>query len=205
MKGRRDLFGRFIPESATLKCGAVVSRCPKSSAEKFIKDHHYSGTVVWNSIYNFSVVLVGVMIGAVQIGHPMNPRAGGAVLFETLEINRMAFADDKPKNLGSQVLSAVVKFIRHLEPRCSVLQTYADARCGKRGGVYRASGFSYTGCHKSTFYELDGETFHKSLLGRPKFDKRGWWRGPKAERIAANADRATPVTFEQYRFERSMK
>jgi hypothetical protein len=98
-----------------------------------------------------------------------------------------------------------MRYIKATRPDVEWVQSFADSRCGKLGLVYQAASFLYIGSHTTTFYLLDGEWFHKSLVGRAPVDSRGWGRGPKADRLAAGIDRAVPHEFEQYRYIRPLR
>lgn len=107
--------------------------------------------------------------------------------------------DEKPDNTTSRAISLALKVIRNRKPAVEWVQSFADERCRKLGGVYQACSFLYCGEHTATFYELDGEWFHKSMLSRPAVDKRGWRSGPKVAWFKQNQDRAATHTFRQFR------
>ena len=93
-----------------------------------------------------------------------------------------------------------VKVIRHQRPRVQWIQTFADERCGKNGGLYQACSFLYCGFHVSEFYEIDGTWIHKSMMDRPSLDKRGWRSGPKVAWAKQNRARAKRHEFRQFRY-----
>lgn len=192
------------------ECHIRVEPIPKREAEAIIRAGHYSGSVVWSSCIHLGVFFGRRRIGALQFGPGMNPASGGKVVRDTkpgewLELNRMWLDDDKPPNTATQAISQAVAHIRRARPEVQWVQSFADERCGKRGAVYQAASFLYLGSHRTTFYRLDGEWFHKSLLNRPPVDKRGWGSGPKAARFAAGKDRAEAFVFEQYRYLRPLR
>lgn len=209
--GPPDLFGH----RDVLACGdgvVQVYRMDKDAADEIITRGHYSHSVVWSSSMHFGVrdVSNGLLIGALQFGPAMNPASGGKVVRdclpdEWLELNRMWLSDAKPINCATRAISYALRLAKADRPGLTWVQSFADSRCRKAGGVYQAASFLYLGSHRSTFYELDGEWFHKSMKGRKPIDKRGWGSGPKVARFAANADRAVAHTFTQYRYIRFLE
>jgi hypothetical protein len=198
-----DLAGQFV------KIGQrsyAMRRETKRFADRWISERHYSGSAVWSSHTHLSLVdAAGFVWGVMQFGPAMNPRATAKVIegLETgglVELNRMAFETGHDKNLISWAIAQAVRLIRNERPAVQVVQSFADQRCKKLGAVYQAANFIYLGSHVTAFYYLDGEWFHKSLLGRAAKDKRGWGSGPKAARLAAGRDRATKHEFRQFRY-----
>lgn len=177
----------------------------KSWADEIIRAGHYSRSVVWSSNLHLGVFVGDDLIGAMQFGPAMNPASGerivrGSTPETWLELNRLWFADDKPSNTGSRAISCAIKVIRNTRPRVTWVQSFADERCGKFGGLYQAASFLYCGFHVATFYEIDGSWVHKSMLDRPAVDKRGWRSGPKVAWAKQNKSRAVEHTFRQFRY-----
>lgn len=183
----------------------LVRRIEKATADRLIREGHYSKSVVWSSSDHFGVFSGGASIGALQFGPAMNPASGAKVVEGTqgdnwLELNRMWLAEDKPANTATRAISFSLRLLKRDKPALKWIQSFADGRCSKLGAVYQAASFLYCGSHDSTFYELDGEWFHKSMKGRAEYDKRGWWSGPKIARFRAGEDRAVAHVFTQYRY-----
>ena len=205
---RADLFGRRVVSRAE-DGELTIVELPKRVADDFVSANHYSGSACWASYAHFGVYRGGELIGAVQYGHPMNPRATGAIspaarFGEVAELNRMAFSHGRPDNSATRVLSATIRWLRHKRPEVRWVQSFADERCGKYGVVYQAASFLYLGSRESTFWELDGEWFHNSMFGRPLRDKRGWGTGPKIARLRGREAEAKPHTFRQFRYVRCL-
>ena len=183
-----------------------VHAIPKAMADDFVSRRHYSGSPVWASHTHIGVRNEArSLIGVLQFGPSMNPKATSKVIEglpprELVELNRMVFVDGHATNLPSWAIAQALRMIRQQRPYVQVVQSFADERCRKLGGVYQAANFLFIGSHTTEFYFLDGEWFHRSLLGRAKKDNRGWGRGPKAERLAAGRERAKRYEFEQYRY-----
>jgi hypothetical protein len=131
-----------------------------SRANKFIKQHHYSGTVVPNSQLHLGAYYHGSLEGVLQFGPPMDREkliglVENTAWNEFMELNRMAFTDALPQNSGSRCLSIAFKLFKKHAPHVKWVVSFADAtQCGD-GAVYRASNFVLTGIRKNTaIYEL---------------------------------------------------
>jgi len=114
-----------------------------SRANKFIKRHHYSGTVVPNSQLHLGAFYHGSLEGVLQFGPPMDREkliglVEGTEWNEFMELNRMAFTDALPQNSGSRCLSIAFKLFQKHAPHVKWIVSFADAtQCGD-GAVYRA-------------------------------------------------------------------
>lgn len=202
----RDSQGVLLgqaPLSAVADDELRVAVIPKELADSVIRAGHYSKATCWASSLHFGVYAGTCLLGALQYGPLMNPASAGKIVAgatarSCVELNRMWLADEKPANTASRAIAFSLRIVRSRRPEVEWVQSFADERCGKLGGVYQAASFVYCGEHESTFYELDGEWFHKSAIGRK--DKRGWGVGPKIERFNANRERAVPHTFRQFRY-----
>ena len=180
-----------------------VRMMPKAVIDDLIRSGHYSGSTCWASYLHLGVVLDGKLIGGLQFGPLMNPGSAGRIVRgatadTSSELNRMWLQDEKPPNVTTRALKYALKILRSQRPRVEWVQSFADERCGKWGGVYQAASFLYLGTHTSEFLSLDGEWFHKSAVNRR--DARGWGTGPKIARLAARLDVATRHSFRQFRY-----
>ncbi len=202
--GDPRLFG--APDVIGSSSGDVLVRIiAKDQADAIIRTGHYSHTTAWASTIHLGIYVAGALVGAMQYGPGMNPGSGGRIVSgstpETwLELNRLWLTDDRPPNTTSRAIACSLKIVRHRRPRVEWIQSFADERCGKLGGIYQACSFIYCGEHTSTFYEIDGEVIHKSMLDRPAADVRGWSSGPRVAWAKRNRDRAVEVTYQQFRY-----
>lgn len=123
---------------------------PAKIAVPFVKNHHYSGKVVQNSILHFGAFLDGNLHGVMSFGPPMDKRkilglVRGTKWNEMLELNRMAFDDYLPRNSESYCIGRAIKLIKKNAPHVKWIVSFADAaQCGD-GTIYRASNFILTG------------------------------------------------------------
>ena len=205
-----DLFG-YRKDHGIVDAQLLVAWSDKDAVDRIVRANHYSGTTVWSSFAHFLVFdrATDRVIGGLQYGPPMNPAASSRLADDLLpnelvELNRMWLDDAKPVNAASRAIAFSVKLLRRSRPFIRAIQSFADSRCGKLGAVYQAASFVFLGDHETTFYQLDGEWFHKSALGRKSVDKRGWGCGPRIARFNRDAHRAVPHTFRQYRYLRCL-
>jgi hypothetical protein len=174
-----------------------VGRVSAAFAKDIIRRFHYSRRVVNNSYLHLGVYIGGEFRGVLSFGYALCPArackvVAGTVQGQYLELNRMWLSDEAPHSSESRAISYAVKYIRVACPTVAWIQSYADERCGGYGVVYQAANFLYIGCHKTTFYELDGETYHDMLLTAHKKS------GNRGEYLRANLDRAEKRTLRQF-------
>ena len=191
--GQRDVIG-FGDDSF------CVREIDRDRANSIIVRNHYSKKVVKTSWVHLGVYIDGEIYGVLQFGPAMNPASAGSVvegtgMDEYLELNRMWLDDFAPHCSESRAISHAIKFIRRKYPKIKWIQSFADERCGKFGAVYQASGFRYFGEHTSVFWELDGETYHNSVLTN---NNRAHLSG--AITLRAGIDRAEKHELRQFRY-----
>jgi len=179
--------------------GFFVQEIDRDKANDIIKKNHYSG-----KFYSASYIHLGVfdnkkLKGVLQFGYAMNPASQKSVVKNTgikeyLELNRMWLSDGCKKNSESKAISYCIKYIKKKYPQIRWIQSFADERCGKFGIVYQASNFRYYGEHTATFWTVDNEVFHNSIMTRdPKSRK-------SAAYLQANKERAEPSELRQFRY-----
>ena len=127
----------------------VVKPIKASAANDLVKRVHYSGKVVQNSSLHFGAFLDGRLEGVMSFGSPMDkrkvlPLVEGTSWTGMLELNRMAFSDQLPRNSESRCLAIAFKLIKKHYPHIEWILSFSDgAQCGD-GTIYRASGFVLT-------------------------------------------------------------
>lgn len=192
MFGKREIIGFGSTEFS-------IKEIDRNKANDIIVKNHYS-----HKFYNATYIHLGVFIeneivGVLQFGYAMNPASGGSVVKGTeldqyLELNRMWLDDKAPRNSESTAISYAIRFIRGKYKRVKWIQSFADERCGGFGIVYQAANFEYYGEHTATFWTLDNEVYHNSLMTRdPKLSK-------SAAFIQKHKDRATSSELRQFRY-----
>jgi len=172
---------------------------PRAEACRMVIENHYSRRIVNNSYVHLGIYLAGERVGVMQFGYSMNPACASKVVANTgstehLELNRMWLDDAAPRNSESRALSYAMKYLKRACPAVRWVQSFADERCGRLGVVYQAANFLFLGSHLTTFYALDGETYHPMLLTA---HRKGGQRGAF---LRANLDRAARHRLRQYRY-----
>lgn len=130
-----------------------------------IQTYHYSNTLPKINKYFLGCFLKDKLVGCVTLGYGTRPLHTIQCLFDNLvsedylEIGRMCMTDNMPKNSESQMLKAVIKWIKN-NLSIKVLFTWADGMLGKCGYVYQASNFIYAGKSNSDIYLFDGYKIH---------------------------------------------
>lgn len=166
-------------QSAEITCkNLFVKVIPERVASAFICEHHYSGKCAVNPQVNFGVYLNNRLEGAIQLGPSLDKRKIIGLVRDTrwnefIELNRLAFSDELPKNSESRALSVVFRMFRKEWPHLKWIVSFADAtQCGD-GTIYRASGFLLTGIKKNDgIYRLpDGRVFHKLIIQKTQTSK----------------------------------
>ena len=149
----------------------IVKVIPSKIAVPFIRQHHYSGKVVNNSVLHFGAFLDGQLHGVMSYGPSLDKSktirlVEGTGWNEFLELNRMAFDDYLPRNSESRCIAQSIKLIKKNAPQIKWIISFADGcSCGD-GTIYRASNFVLTGIKEN--YNLvqlpTGEKIHKMTL-----------------------------------------
>lgn len=178
-----------------------VKEIDRKLAIEVIKKNHYSGKVYNGTYINLGLFVNNELKGVLQYGYAMNPASCGSVVEGTLkneylELNRMWLEDGIGDYPESQAISCSIKVIKRKYPRIKWIQSFADERCGGFGIVYQACSFDYYGEHTSTFWELDGETFHNSIKTSEKAGPRGF----KLLNDTENKDRVEQHSLRQFRY-----
>ena len=131
---------------------AAISRL---AANALIRKLHYSGKVVMNSQLHLGVFLGTRLEGAMQFGPSLDRRKLMGLVEGTswngfLELNRLAFSDNLPRNSESRALGVAMRLIRRRYPWIEWVVSFADAtQCGD-GTIYRAAGFVLTRIKRNT-------------------------------------------------------
>jgi hypothetical protein len=172
MFGHKDIIGYGTDDFQ-------VKEIDKDLARKTIIENHYSGKTYNGTYVNLGVFIKGEFLGVLQYGYAMNPASCGSVVEGTemtqyLELNRMWLDDKAERNSESKAISYSIKYIKGKLKTIKWIQSFADERCGGLGIVYQACSFRFYGEHTSSFWELDGETFHNSIKTSEKAGKRGY-------------------------------
>lgn len=164
--------------SASSAKDLVLRPITDALAGAFIRAYHYSGKSAVNPQLNVGVYLNGKLCGAMQLGPSLDKRkliglVKGTRWNEFIELNRLAFNDELPRNSESRALSVLFRILRKERPHIKWVVSFADGtQCGD-GTIYRAAGFVLTGIKKSSelFKLPDGRVFHKMTVERAQTSK----------------------------------
>lgn len=132
----------------------IVRPIPVWMAKDCVRRWHYSGKSCNNSQVNLGVFMGQRLLGAMQFGPSIDKRrmlsiVEGSTMTSFLELNRMAFSDELPKNSESRALAVALRMIRKHQPGIEWVVSFADAtQCGD-GAIYRACGFLLTQVSKN--------------------------------------------------------
>ena len=141
----------------------LVKVIPAKTANEFVKNTHYSGKVVPNSILHFGCFLGGKLHGVLSYGPSINKKGTINLVKNTgwnefIELNRMAFDDFLPKNSESRCIAITIRMIKKNAPQIKWIISFADGtQCGD-GTIYRASGFKLVGIAKNTALKVNPKT-----------------------------------------------
>lgn len=176
-----------------------VKEIERKLANDLIVKNHYSKKFYNATYIHLGVFICGELLGVLQYGYAMNPASCGSVvegtqMDEYLELNRMWLDDKAKRNSETKAIGYSLRYIRSKFPKIKWIQSFADERCGCFGIVYQAASFSFYGEHVSTFWTVDGEVYHNSLMTRdPKLSK-------SAKFLQDNKERATSEELRQFRY-----
>ena len=178
-----------------------IKEIDKKISKEIIIKNHYSHKVCNDATthIHLGVFYKNKLKGVLQYGYAMNPQSmssvvNGTKLNEYKELNRMWISDDCVKYAESRAISYSIKYIKKKYPKVKWIQSFADERCGGFGIVYQACSFSFYGCHISTFWEFEAETFHNSCITNNNRNKKA-----ELERKGFK-EKATKKTLRQFRY-----
>ena len=86
------------------------------------------------------------LVGAMLLGRPSSKEYDPDTI---LQLHRMYFVDEAPKNTESQGLAMMRKHVRTWLPQIRLLLSYSDPEKGHQGTVYEADGWARFGITKS--------------------------------------------------------
>lgn len=137
----------------------------------WIKERHYlhSTPPGFIAVLEFFAPEIGggrERVGAMQLGRPS---ARGLDPDRIIELNRMYFVDEMPKNTESHGLALMRKWVRTWLPTVKLILAYSDPSVGHSGGVYEADGWAN--------------------FGRTKKDRTGWATRPDRQQRTATTQK----------------
>ena len=150
-----------------MKYKFTINEISRTYATDFVQSLHYSKIMPKLTKHFLGCYLENELVGVLTLGWGTQPKATIAKLFEGLdtkdyyEIGKMCMKEEMPKNSESQMISAVVKWMKDNCPEKQFLYTWADGIMGKPGYVYQAANFLYGGFIWTSIYISEkGEKIH---------------------------------------------
>jgi len=144
-----------------------IKEISRAFATDFIQSLHYSKIMPRLTKHFLGCFLEDKLVGVITLGWGTQPKATIAKLFDGMdtkdyyEIGKMCMTEEMPRNSESQMISAVVKWMKENCPEKKFLYTWADGIMGKPGYVYQAANFLYGGFIWTQIYISDkGEKIH---------------------------------------------
>lgn len=128
-----------------------IKEITRGYATEFIQSLHYSKIMPKLTKHFLGCYSENELVGVLTLGWGTQPKATIAKLFDGLdtkdyyEIGKMCMKEEMPKNSETQMISAVVKWMKVNTPERQFLYTWADGIMGKPGYVYQAANFLYGG------------------------------------------------------------
>lgn len=144
----------------------IIKEIEKNEALAMIQKYHYSNSLPKINKYYLGFYLEDELVGVVTLGLGTRPLHTIKRIFPSLtaqdylEIGRMCMTEEMERNSESQMISQMVKWLKHNHPEIKILFTWADGMLGKVGYVYQASNFIYAGYSGGEMYMKDGVKIH---------------------------------------------
>ena len=136
--------------SRDIRVALVDSRAATACVQRW----HYSRRPVQNSQVHMGAMLDGRLLGVMSFGPPLDRRkvqtlVSGTAWDGMLELNRMAFSPELPRNSESRCLAVAARILADKYPSLEWLLSFADGvQCGD-GTIYRAAGWLLTAVKQS--------------------------------------------------------
>ena len=156
-----------------MKYDFKIKEISRSQATVFIQSLHYSKIMPKLTKHFLGCHLHGELVGVLTLGWGTQPKATIAKLFDGLEskdyyeIGKMCMSEKFPEDSypESQMISAVVKWMKVNTPEKQFLYTWADGIVGKVGYVYQAANFLYGAYSETDVYVTEnGEKVHPRTM-----------------------------------------
>ena len=150
-----------------MKYNFQIKEISRECATDFVQSLHYSKIMPKLTKHFLGCYLENELVGVLTLGWGTQPKATIAKLFDGMdtkdyyEIGKMCMKEEMPRNSESQMISAVVKWMKENCAEKQFLYTWADGIMGKPGYVYQAANFLYGGFIWTQLYISDkGEKIH---------------------------------------------
>lgn len=140
-----------------------LAPCNWTDLVPILEQYHYRKGMMGGSIkICLGVWADGVLVGGGVFGNPWHPESysGGGGQWNCIELRRLCFYDDAPKNTESWAIGKMIWWLKKYTDYNRVL-SYSDASVGHTGTIYKASGFRLLGeSGGGKKIQYDGRNFH---------------------------------------------
>lgn len=155
-----------------------LRRCQPSETRAvmaWIKERHYLRSTPPGYVAVIEFNEGRERVGAMMLGRPA-ARSLSTDPPRILELTRVYFVDEAPKNTESRGLSMMRRHVRTWFPSIRLLISYSDPSQGHGGGIYEADGWAPFGMttHKSGY----GWRSRPNRKADPVTPKQRWLRTP---------------------------
>jgi hypothetical protein len=139
----------------------------------WIKERHYTKRCPPGYLVALEFNAGSERVGGMLLGRPCARKLDDTKI---VELTRMFFVDEAPKNTESRALGMMRRFVRVWMPGIRLLIAYSDPSNGHSGGVYEADGWAPYGMttHKSGY----GWKSRPNRNSDPVTPKQRWLRTP---------------------------
>ena len=150
----------------------------KPIAASVYRKYHYFGDKDFLNSYSFGALFSGEVWGSISFGIPNATAIRGLYnrdeQYGVMEITRLAFKPEAPRNSCSRLISQSIKLLRKRYPLRLII-TYADTAQDHVGTIYKASNFKSHGltAKKTDFLWPDGTI--KKTKGIKYSEQKGEW------------------------------
>lgn len=162
-------------------------------ARRFVEQHHYSGRTVQNAKLNLGAFMADKLVGVMQFGSPMYKRGvlsfvEGTAWNGMVELNRMAFLDDTPRNAESRALGVAFRLMQKQWPQVEWVLSFADGTLCGDGTIYRAAGFVLVQIKRNTnIYQSPPDSLGRREYRSQSTLTHGMWAAKQGGRSSMKA------------------
>ena len=153
-----------------------IRRCQPSESKagsRWIAARHYLQSCPPGYVFVLEFLEGREMVGAMLLGRPCSKSYDADKI---MQLHRVFFVDEAPKNTEIQGLSMMRRFIRTWCPGVRLLLSYSDPAQGHKGTIYEADGWAPLGM--TTSKSGYGWKSRPNRKDDPVSPKQRWVRTP---------------------------
>ncbi|MDO5504142.1 MAG: hypothetical protein Q4G67_13305 [Actinomycetia bacterium] len=163
----------------------LCSKISTRDVEEFCRRYHYTGTggnMSWRYGLWDGINLLGVVSYNLPTRDTCEAVFGSEHFDKVWHMDRLAMADDAPRNSESRLIGLSLKMIQAEYPNTWGVLTYAATDVGHIGYVYQATNALYTGIGGDSHYFTDATGVRRSTylggrgVGSARAAEMGWTR-----------------------------